>query len=262
MSEEVLLVEKKESICTLTINRPERRNALTIEVLLRIGDALTALRDDRDVRVVVLRGAGENAFSAGMDMRSGSMVSVEETAEKGNPIDYAIESIISYPYPVIAMIYGAAVGAGCDLAVTCDLRVAANTAKMGINPVKIGGVYYPSGIQRFINVVGLSRAKELFYTGRFVDAKRAENIGLVDFMVPAEELPSTTYSLAQEIADNAPLAVSATKTIFNKLLKYQRMSPEDETAVMALIDTVQRSEDQGEGLIAFIGKRKPNFTGK
>ena len=115
MSEEALLVEKKENICTLTINRPERRNALTIEVLFRIGDALKALGDDRDVRVVVLRGAGEQAFSAGIAMGSGSMASVQETAEKGNPIDYAIEIIISYPYPVIAMIYGAAVGAGCDL---------------------------------------------------------------------------------------------------------------------------------------------------
>ena len=247
MAEEVLLTEKAENICTITINRPERRNALNLDVLYRLGDTLNALKDDREVRVVVLRGAGEKAFSAGMDI-GGIPTVAEETVKKGgNPIDYAMESIISYPYPVIAMIYGAAMGAGCDLAVTCDLRIAADTARMGINPVKLGLVYPPAGIQRLINVVGLPRAKE---------------IGLVNLVVPADELSSVTYALAREIAENAPLAVSTTKTMFNKLLKYQRLSAEDEVEIMALLDSVMRSEDAKEGPMAFIQKRKPAFKGR
>lgn len=262
MAEEVVLMEKEGHICTLTINRPDRRNALTLEVLYRLGDAFNTLRDDSDVRVVVLRGAGEKAFSSGMDIGSSVMVSEEEMAQKGNPIDYAMGSIISYPYPVIAMIYGAAVGAGCDLAVSSDLRIAADTARMGINPVKIGLVYHPPGIQRLINVVGVPRAKELFFTGRFIDAQQAKEIGLVNYVVPAEELPSKTYALAREIAENAPLAVSATKTIFNKLLKYQKMSAEDEAEMMALIIIVESGEDVKEGMIAFAEKRKPDFKGR
>lgn len=262
MSEEVLLIEKKDHICTLTINRPDRRNALTLEILYRLGDTFRTLGDDKDVRVVVLTGAGEKAFSSGMDLGGGGIVSAEEMAQKGNPIDYAVDGIINYPFPVIAMVNGAAMGAGCDMAVTCDLRVAADTAKMGINPVKLGGVYHPPGIQRLMNVVGLPRAKELFYTGRFIDAQRAERIGLVDYVVPLEELPTKTYELAEEIAGNAPLAVSATKKIFNKLLKYQRMSPEDEAEAMALVDAADKSEDRSEGFMAFMAKRKPEFKGK
>lgn len=262
MAEEVLLMQKAENICTVTINRPERRNSLNLDVLLRLGDTLHALKDDPEVRVVVLRGAGDKAFSAGMDIGGIATVSAEEAAKKGNPIDYATESIISYPYPVIAMIYGAAMGAGCDLAVTCDLRIAADTAMMGINPVKLGLVYPAAGIQRLINVVGLPRAKELFFTGRFIDMGRAKEIGLVNLVVPAGELSSITYALAREIAENAPLAVSTTKTIFNKLLKYQRVSAEDEAEIMALIDSVMRSEDAKEGPMAFIQKRKPAFKGR
>jgi len=258
----VLLVDKAENICTMTINRPERRNALNVEVLYRLGDTLTALKDDPEVRVVIIRGAGEKAFSAGMDIGRIPTVA-EEAAQRGvNPIDYAMDSIISYPYPVIAMIYGAAMGAGCDLAVTCDLRIADDAARMGINPVKLGVVYPPSGIQRLINLVGLPRAKELFFTGRFIDTQRAKEIGLVNQVVPAEELSSVVYDMAREIAGNAPLAVSATKTIINKLLKYQRLSAEDEAEIMALIATVMTSEDAKEGPLAFLQKRKPEFKGR
>lgn len=259
---EVLLMERERNICTMTINRPERRNALSLELLHRLGDTFNALKDDRDVRVVVLRGAGQKAFSSGMDLQDAAATEELKVAREDNPINFAVGSIISYPCPVIAMIYGAAVGAGCDLAVACDLRIAADTAVMGINPVRIGRVYPPAGVQRLINVVGLSQAKEMFFTGRFIDAHRAKEIGLVDHVVAAEELSSFTYALAREIADNAPLAVSTTKAIFTKLLKHRRLNTEDEIEIMALIDIVERSEDAREGRQAFIEKRKPRFIGK
>jgi len=262
MADEVLLSQKDGNICTLTINRPQRRNALTLELLYGLGDALHALEDDKDVRVVVLRGAGEKAFSSGIDLRDTVATDEMRVAREDNPINYATDSIIAYPCPVIAMIYGAATGAGCDLAVACDLRIAADTALMGINPVRIGRVYPPAGIQRLINKVGLSQAKELFFTGRFLDAQRAKEIGLVDHAVAAGELQSFTYALAREIADNAPMAVSTTKAIFARLLKHQRLSSEDENEILALIDIVERSEDAREGRLAFIEKRKPRFVGR
>jgi enoyl-CoA hydratase/carnithine racemase len=262
MADDVVLTERAEDICTITINRPEKRNALNVDVLLRLGDTFNALRDDSDTRVVVLRGAGEKAFSSGVEIGGIATVSPEEAAKKGNPIDYATESIVSYPCPVIAMIYGAAMGAGCDLAVTCDLRILADTARMGINPVKLGLVYPPAGIRRLINVVGLPQAKELFFTGRFIDAQRAKEIGLVNQVVPVDELLSATYALAREIAENAPLAVRTMKTIFNKLLECQRVSAEDEAEIMALVETVMRSEDAEEGPAAFAQRRKPDFKGR
>lgn len=262
MADEVLLSQKDGCICTLTINRPQRRNALTLEALYGLGDALHALEDDADVRVVVLRGAGDKAFSSGIDLFDGVGTDAMRVAQEDNPINYAADSVIACSLPVIAMIYGAATGAGCDLAVACDLRVAADTALMGINPVRIGRVYPPAGIQRLINAVGLSQARELFFTGRFIDGQRAKGIGLVDHVVAAEELEPFTYALAQEIGDNAPLAVSTTKAIFAGLLKRQRLSSEDENELLALIDIVERSEDAREGRLAFVEKRKPRFVGR
>jgi len=258
--EEVVLSESKDFICTVTINRPDKRNALTTEVMYRLGDAMGAASDDGEVRAVVLRGAGEKAFCAGLDLRGGIQVSDGEKMQKGDPLEYARGSIMKCTKPVIAMIYRNALGAGCDLATACDIRVASDTARMGINPVN--GVYWPQAILNMINVVGLAWAKELFLTGRFIDAQTAKEIGLVNYLVPEEELPAKAYGLAQEIAENGPLAVSATKAIFNKVLKYQEISAEDMAEIHALRDSVSASEDFKEGMLAFMQKRKADFKGK
>ena len=251
----VLLSEKKEHLLTLSINRPEKRNALNTEVLNSLTDIFNEIKPGGETRVVILRGTGEKSFCAGADIGAGSR------GGTGNAIQGTIESVINCPCPVIAMIYGYAVGAGCDLAAACDIRIIADSARIGINPVKLGSVYYPASIQRFISIIGAGFTKELFLTGRFFTAQRAKEMGLVNYVVPVNELPETTYSLGQEIAENAPLAVAWTKSIINKFLD-RKLSPEDEAEMQAIMERSWQTEDAKEGLVAFTEKRKPIFRGR
>jgi enoyl-CoA hydratase len=262
LAEELLLVQKEGNICTLTINRPEKRNSMNPEILLQLGDTLDSLKEEGEVRVVVIRGAGEESFSSGYDIGRISTGSREETGPRQNPLEYGMEAVLAYPYPVIAMIYGYAIGAGLELAVTCDLRLAADTARLGITPAKLGVVYHHPGVLKFVNLVGVAQTKELFYTGRLITAQRAEHIGLVDHVLPAQELAKATYDLAGEIAENAPLSVSGTKATIARLLSYQTLCPEDEAELRKLQAQAYASEDLKEGQRAFMEKRKPKFTGR
>ena len=261
MAENEILLEKENYIATLTINRPQRRNALNTGALIALGDNLNALKDDPETRVIILRGAEEQAFCSGMDLGPGAQGGVPERA-KQNPLQYAKDGITYCPKPVIAMIYGYALGAGCDVAVTCDFRIAAEGARLGINPVKLGRLYYHEAIQSFISLVGIAATKELFITGRFLPAARAKEIGLVNQVVPDAELPTVTYAMAQEIAENAPLAVQGTKTTIATLMNYQKLSKKDEAEMVALMNKVNASEDFKEAMKAFGEKRKPEFKGK
>ena len=261
MPGDLILAEKQDNICTLTINRPEKRNSVNPETLLQLGDILNSLREDGETRVVIIRGSGEKAFSSGYDIgRIGSGRPGPEGPRR-DPFQYCLDSIQDFPYPIIAMIYGYAVGGGLEIAVTCDLRLAADTARLGITPAKLGVVYSATGVNRFLNLVGISHTKELFYTGRIINAERALEIGLVDYVYPAEELQKATFELAQEIAHNAPLTIRGIKTTVSRLLKNTALSPEDEAELARLQAEAYRSDDLKEGQKAFMEKRRPRFTG-
>lgn len=259
-----IVVEIQGKVATLWLNRPERRNALTPAMLDQLETELERLAAQSEARAVIVRGAGERAFCAGFDITQIPDVGAGEleTARAiPNPVERAMSKLACFPYPTIAMINGAAFGAGLELAICCDLRVAGEGAKMGMPPAKLGLVYMPPGLRRFVEVAGVANAKEIFLTGRTYDAKRALEMGLLHYVVKAAELESFTHSLALEIAGNAPLALTGLKQVLAKVSSWP-MSDEDRKYCEEIVGRCLASEDFQEGRLAFIEKRSPRFTGR
>lgn len=259
--EQELIVEEKGAICTLTFNRPEKRNLLTPSILLELSEQLDRLRDENKVRCVVIRGSGEKAFSSGYDINAIGENDMIRHHEGDHPLGRALRTIESFPYPVIAMMNGHAFGAGLEVAVTCDLRVTVEDCLLGMPPAKLGVVYSYRGIKKFLDLIGPGCTKELFLVGRPISSERAWEIGLVNFMVPREELEEFTYGIANEIAENAPLSLKTLKEITNALEK-RTISTEDEKVIRQMTLEVQNSQDYKEGQRAFSEKRKPEFKGE
>jgi enoyl-CoA hydratase len=267
--EDVVLMEKQGNICTLSLNRPERNHGINLEMFARLSDAITSINQDEEIRVVILRGNGDTVFSTGIDLG--------DEARKGKPMDVISKGpndltvpmnrtsqlIESCRCPVIAMIYGDCLNGGCHLAVSCEFRIASDISRFSMYTVRVGQCFFHQAVQRFINVMGINNAKELLLTGRIIDARKAKEWGLVNYVVPKEKVFSTTMSLAEEIAGMAPLAVSGTKATFTKLFKYQQtMSPEYIKDLRALEDICTNSKDATEGTQALLAGRKPNFVGR
>jgi enoyl-CoA hydratase len=265
MSDELVLMEKRGLIATLILNRPEKRNSLNPTMLLKLTEYLNDLSKNDDIRTVVIRGAGDKSFSSGYDITeipTNIPEELQEALKRKNPLEIGLEAIENYPYPVIAMIDGHAYGGGCEMAITCDIRIASDVSKMGVPPSRIGLIYQPSGMQRFINVIGLANTKELYFTGRFYAIERAKEMGLVNYVVPQSELHSFTYDLAEEIATNAPLSLKGHKHIFRQLYHYQGIRKEDQPEIEKMIFDAFNSEDIKEGATAFFQKRKAQFKGR
>lgn len=257
--QDVLLVKKENGVCTLTINLTQKHNILTRETFTKLSSTLRSVGGDGNSRVVILRGAGEKAFSAGYDI---SRLTSVENADNEDPLEDVIMAIESCSIPVIAMIYGYCVGAGCGLALACDLRLAADNAQLGITAARLGAIYPPSAMLRLINLVGIAAAKEMLYTGSTYDARKAREIGLVNQVVMKDHLAKTTYDLACEIADNSPLSVRGSKKIISRLINYRSPNPEARVEFLSLQKQASESHDLKEGLRAFCEKRKPLFKGE
>ncbi|TAK35925.1 MAG: enoyl-CoA hydratase [Chloroflexota bacterium] len=262
MSSEFLVAERQEGVCTITLNRPDRHNALCPELLVELKQQLRSLAEGPGMHVVVLRGAGEKAFCSGYDLGSLPTSDSEPTLPPEEPVAEAMESVKRYPYPVIAMIHGYAMGAGLGLATVCDLRIAADTGKFGMPPAKLGVVYAPSGLQDFLNVIGPANTRYMFLSARTVEAQEALHLGLVNQVVPAADLRDVVYGLANAIAAYAPLSLSGMKLILNRLVESSQLSPSEEEEFTALRVRAFNSQDRKEAMAAFQQRRTPKFLGE
>ena len=247
-----------EGVARLTIANPERRGALDHEIL----DALAGHARTLDARCLVIRGTG-TVFSAGYDIGNLQGQSFEESAERlvAHPFHDALGALEAYPYPVVAELNGHAIGGGLELAITCDIRLAARGIKVGMPPAKLGLIYSHTGLRKFIDVCGPAGTAELFYVGRNIEAERAAAMGLVNEVVEPEALGERVLSLAAEIASNAPLSLAGNKRAI-RALRAQPLPAEVEQELIELRESCFRSQDFREGVAAFAEKRNPRWKGR
>ncbi len=260
MAYETLRLEKRDRIAYATIHRPEKLNALNGRVIGDLEDCFQSLRDDTEVRVVILTGAGEKAFVAGADigeLTGLSPITGREFARRGQRLCDEIESLGK---PVIAAVNGYALGGGCELALACSLRVASENARFGLPEVKLGILTGFGGAQRLARLIGKGRAIELTTTGEPITAPEAYRVGLANQVVPAKDLIPACEALARKIISNAPLAVKFALEAINHGME---MTLEEGLFLEAnLFALCCATEDMKEGTRAFLEKRSPKFTGK
>ena len=259
----LLLDSPAEAVVRLRISNPDRRNALDHEILDALAETLPRLDQGIETRCLLITGAPP-VFSAGYDIAAIPSETFERDAEAlvAHPFHTAMEALASHPWPTVAALNGACVGGGLELAITCDLRIAAAGAKLGMPPVKLGLVYSHTGLRKFLDTLGLARTKELFLTGRNFDATRAAEIGLVHEVVADAELEQVSVALAAEIAANAPLSMRGNKSAIDLLAAAPVLSEQQEAGLIALRESCFSSEDFREGIEAFAEKRKPVWRGR
>jgi len=257
---ENLIFETRAGIGYLTLNRPDKLNTLNRELTQEVGVCLEAVQKDDEVKAVIIRGAGEKAFAAGADITELIMLGTLESKEMAGAGQKVFELLENLGKPVIAAINGYALGAGCELAMACTIRIATETARFGQPEVRLGVIPGHAGTQRLPRLVGKGRALEMLLTGDPIDAQEAYRIGLVNHVVPTEELMPTAERIAKVLMANAPLAIKFMLEAVNRGLEMSQ--PEGESLEADLFALCYTTEDLQEGMQAFLEKRQPKFKGK
>jgi enoyl-CoA hydratase/carnithine racemase len=257
-----ILQSVSEGVGVITFNNPEKRNAMSLEMWEGLGSALIELRDNPDVRVVILVGAGDKAFVSGADIsqfeKTRHNAEASEAYSRRSAAQRAL--LADYPKPTIACIRGFCLGGGMQVAMLTDIRFASDNSQFGIPAAKLGIAYGYDGLKHLVSLVGPSWARLIMYTGMRIDAAEALRIGLVDRLLPDAELWNATMEIARTISGNAPLAIKAAKITIAQVLKDN--DQRDMDAIRQIGMACMDSEDFREGRTAFMEKRKPQFKGK
>lgn len=253
-----VLTSTEDYVCTITLNRPEKRNALNASVIEKMSRELRRVAKDPNVRVVVIRANGP-AFCAGMDLTEMAAQREAGEADLGG-LERILEDLERCPQPTIAAVQGDAVAGGCELALYCDIRVASDAARFGMPLARIGLAVPVTLTWKLLDVIGSAKTAELLFTGEAIAAEAARSLGMVNRVVPPEELDSTVLGLARQITQNAPLSVRTMKAFIQRGMELRRMVPRDD--LLEMHRRVRQSADLREGLAARREKRAPKFRGE
>ncbi len=259
MQYETLIVEIKDHVAKIIVNRPDKLNALNKKARDELNQVFKELAENKEVHVIVITGAGEKAFIAGADINEFKDATAAEMYQNFRP-DTIFYELNRLRKPVIAMINGYALGGGLELAMACDIRVASENAKLGQPEIKLGLIPGWGGSQRLPRLIGEGRAMWMILTGKMIDAKKGEEWGLIDFVVKKEELEEFTMSIAKQIAEMSPFTLQVGKEAVKAASQMSlRDGLELESRLFALLFS---TKDKDEGVAAFLEKRKPVFKGE
>jgi methylglutaconyl-CoA hydratase len=260
VAENLVNVQEQDGVVTLTLNRPDSANALSLALLYDLHDALYQIKFRPDVRVVIVTGAGDKAFCAGADLKERRGMDDTQVRKTVSLIRSVVEDLADLPMPTIAAINGVAFGGGTELALAADLRIASQAAKLGLTETSLAIIPGAGGTQRLPRLIGLAKAKELIYTARRIDADEALSLGLVNQVVEAADLLPAAHRLASDIAANGPVAVRQAKFAID-----QGFGVDLRTGLaieQKAYEVVIPTDDRLEGLAAFAEKRKPKYNGR
>jgi enoyl-CoA hydratase/carnithine racemase len=262
MRTEAMLVDTDGPIGWITFNNPARRNAVSLAMWQTLQRLVGELQRDDAIRTIVVKGAGDQAFVSGADISEfDALRSSPDTVRVYNrSAEEATEALRHVGKPTIAMIRGFCIGGGVSVALSCDLRIAAEGSRFGVPAAKLGLGYEFGGVRKLVEVVGPAYAKEIFYTARQFSAEEALAMGLINRLVPAADLEARVRECAETIAANAPLTIASIKTLIDQVLRDE--SERDMALCRQVVERCFDSDDYVEGRTAFLDKRKPNFSGR
>jgi enoyl-CoA hydratase/carnithine racemase len=254
MAEEVLKIERRDNFVTLTLNRAEKRNALNVALMKAMDEALGAIEGDKEIRTVIVRGAG-SSFCSGLDLAEADRL---EGGQGPVNIERVFHRLAEIRVPTIAAIQGAALAGGCELALHCDLRIAADDLRMGMTVARVGLLVPYDFIRKLIEIIGAANTAQILYTAEPVNAERAFHMGMVHEVVPNSNLDAAANQWAERVSANAPLSLRTMKQSMRRALSDSNNAWHDDLLEMARV--VRHSKDAREGVRAFLEKRKPRWT--